>query len=239
MDPTTASSPPSQQASPFGAATLKKAVNVLAHYVDFSDASSSWSGSQSDRDGAETPDNAELRTPLLQSQAAEPDQVVADSGHVEHLAEIEVQKSAPTAAKVSPVSEQAQTPTDEDVQSPHRNVGRATSSNDGAQTPTKEDVRTPLLQSQPVDHGTVSPAQSESPRVPPSGGLENLGSGLLNPSLLEQLLDEHAPPPDMPYGPIRHVVPVNAPDHPGDHSRILLLSSLCINFQIVAATFVT
>jgi len=45
--------------------------------------------------------------------------------------------------------------------------------------------------------------------------LENLGSGLLDPSLLVQLLDEHAPPPDMPYAPIRHVEPVLAAEHPG------------------------
>ena len=212
-------SPPSHQASPFGLATLKKAVNVLAHYVDFSDNSSSWSGSQPDADETETPNSEDLRTPLLQSQPAKPDTVITADDDSEHVGDKELLGQAPAAEKVSsspepvPLSE-----SDVDVQSPHGTAGRASSSNDGTQTPTKHDLRTPLMQSQPVEQGIASSVHSESPKVPPSGALENLGSGLLNPSLLEQLLDDHAPPPDMPYAGITHVVPVTAPDHPGEHS---------------------
>lgn len=207
-------SPPSHQASPFGLATLKKAVNVLAHYVDFSDNSSSWSGSQPDADETETPNSEDLRTPLLQSQPAEPDAVIAASDDSEHVGDNELPGQAPAAEKVSLFPEPVPLSADVDVQSPHGTAGRASSSDDGTQTPTKHDLRTPLMQSQPVEHGIASSVHSESPKVPPSGGLENLGSGLLNPSLLEQLLDDHAPPPDMPYAGITHVVPVTAPDHP-------------------------
>ncbi|KAL0023611.1 hypothetical protein WJX77_006953 [Trebouxia sp. C0004] len=211
MDP---ASPESQQASPFGLATLKKAVNVIAHYVDFSDNSSSWTGS--DKDGAETPHNNEdLQTPLLQSESAQAHKAEVGLDNAINPAEVAVSGPAATLDKTSLVSAaEVNIPLDPEVQSPHRDADRASSSNDGAQTPTRHDLRTPVLQSQPMDQGTVSPAQSDSPKVAPSGGLELLGSGLLDPSLLEQLLDEHAPPPDMPYAPIRHVEPVLAAEHP-------------------------
>ncbi len=212
MDP---ASPESQQASPFGLATLKKAVNVIAHYVEFSDNSSSWSGS--DKDGAETPHNNEdLQTPLLQSESAQAYTAEIALDNATNPAEVDVSSPGATPDKASLVSAaEVNIPSDPEVQSPHRDTDGASSSNDGAQTPTRHDLRTPVLQSQPMDQGTVSPAQSDSPKVAPSGGLENLGSGLLDPSLLEQLLDEHAPPPDMPYAPIRHVEPVLAAEHPG------------------------
>lgn len=213
MDP---ASPESQQASPFGLATLKKAVNVIAHYVEFSDNSSSWSGSE--KDGAETPrDSENLQTPLLQSESSKAydAKTALDNTTDTDPAEVIVSSPAAISDKASLVSAEVNIPSDPEVQSPHRDADGASSSNDGAQTPTRHDLRTPVLQSQPMDQGTVSPAQSDSPKVAPSGGLENLGSGLLDPSLLVQLLDEHAPPPDMPYAPIRHVEPVLAAEHPG------------------------
>lgn len=211
MDP---ASPESQQASPFGLATLKKAVDVIAHYVEFSDNSSSWSGSE--QDGAETPhDNEDLQTPLLQSKSPQAYKAKIVMENTTDPAEVNVSSPAAASDKASLVSAEVNIPSDPEVQSPHRDADGASSSNDGAQTPTRHDLRTPVLQSQPMDQGTVSPAQSDSPKVAPSGGLENLGSGLLDPSLLVQLLDEHAPPPDMPYAPIRHVEPVLAAEHPG------------------------
>lgn len=211
MDP---ASPESQQAPPFGLATLKKAVNVIAHYVEFSDNSSSWSGSE--KGGAETPrENEDLQTPLLQSEPSQAYKVNSALDNTTDPAEVNASSPAATSDKAPLVSAEVNIPSEPEVQSPHRDADGASSSNDGAQTPTRHDLRTPVLQSQPMDQGTVSPAQSDSPKVAPSGGLENLGSGLLDPSLLEQLLDEHAPPPDMPYAPIRHVEPVLAAEHPG------------------------
>lgn len=221
-------SPESQQASTFGLATLKKAVNVIAHYVDFSDNSSSWSGSQSDRDGAETPHSKDdLHTPLLQSDSGEVDKAATTLNTASFSAEGELSDPAASTDKVSLLSAHENTPSDQVVQSP-RDADSASSSSDGARTPTNQDLRTTILQSPPVDQEIASPAQSESPRVPPSGGLENLGSGLLDPSLLKQLLDEHAPPPDMPYAPIRHVEPVIAPDHPGEQPACMPCWAVCI-----------
>ena len=212
MDP---ASPESQQASTYGLATLKKAVNVIAHYVDFSDNSSSWSGSQSDKDGAETPHSKDdLHTPLLQSDSGEDDKAATALNTASFTAETDLNDPPASTDKVSLLAAHENTPSDQVVQSP-RDADSASSSSDGARTPKNQDLRTTVMQSPPVDHEIASPAQSESPKVPPSGGLENLGSGLLDPSLLKQLLDEHAPPPDMPYAPIRHVEPVNTPDHPG------------------------
>ncbi len=207
-------SPESQQASPFGLATLKKAVNVIAHYVEFSDNSSSWSGSE--KDGAETLlDNEDLQTPLLQSESPQAYKAKIVVENTTDPAEVNASSPAATSDKASLVSAEVNILSDPEVQSPHRDADGASSSNDGAQTPTRHDLRTPVMQSQPMDQGTVSPAQSDSPKVAPSGGLENLGSGLLDPSLLVQLLDEHAPPPDMPYAPISHVEPVLAAEQPG------------------------
>ena len=212
MDP---ASPP-RQASPFATATFKKAIDVIAHYVDFSDHSSSWSGSPTEDFEAESPRNVneELHSPLLHSDSAELAETasVDSSGQPAHVADVQTLP----AAKASLASEESQASTMH-VQSPHSSPGetRFSSSNDGAHTPTKEDLRTPLLSSQPVDHGIASPTQCESPKVPPSRGLENLGSGLLNPSLLEQLLDDHAPLPNVPHTEIRHAVPVVATGHPG------------------------
>lgn len=224
MDP---ASPESQQASTYGLATLKKAVNVIAHYVDFTDNSSSWSGSQSDRDGAETPHSKDdLHTPLLQSDSREGDKAAITVNTASFPAESELSDPAASTDKVSLLSAHETTPSDQVVQSP-RDADSASSSSDGARTPTNQDLRTTVLQSPPVDQEIASPAQSESPKVPPSGGLENLGSGLLDPSLLKQLLDEHAPPPDMPYAPIRHVEPVNAPEHPGEQPACILCWADC------------
>lgn len=247
-----ASSTSPQRPSAFGAAAFKKAIEVVAHYVDFSDKSSSWSGSQSGDEGTETPaNNEELRTPLLQSQtAASGDSQTTPKLHprtpsdnfeakadrqppVSEQSQYPAQVDAET--DLSPaVSEQPHSPAQMDVQRQQEDADASSSSNDGAHTPTKEDLRAPLLPSQPVEqesHTQPSMSQEErcppvmsqedmshahkyetpSPKVAASGGLEKLGSGLLDPSLLQQLLDDHAPPPEIPSSPIRHAEPVVAP----------------------------
>lgn len=251
-----------QRPSAFGAAAFKKAIDVVAHYVDFSDKSSSWSGSQSGDEGTETPANKELRTPLLQSQApasgdspttstlhphtpsddfeAKADQQTPVSEQSQHPAQVDAETDLSPA-----VSEQPQSSAQMDVQRQQEDADASSSSNDGAHTPTKEDLRAPLLPSQPVEQEShTQPAMSQeeicspvmsqkdmshahkfetpSPKVAASSGLEKLGSGLLDPSLLQQLLDDHVPPSEVPSSPIRHAEPMLAPanGHHGIHSLL-------------------
>ena len=245
MDP---ASQESQRQSTFGAA-LKKAADVVGHYVDFSDHSSSWGDSASEHDGADTPtQNEDLRTPLLHSQPIDADDALDSSDHLsssagsdapsqqvsrDEAAVVPEQAADLTAHKLPAVSDHASSPP-EGQQTPSKDDLRSTpeisqpadesaetegsspsASQDVIQTPAREDARSTPDDSQPKNQYNALPAQSDSPKVPPSGGLENLGSGLLDPSLLEQLLDEHAPPPDMPGTPVQHVAPVNAAENPG------------------------
>ena len=214
-----------QRASQRGTAAFTKAINVVAHYVDFSDHSSSWSGSQSDGEGTETPDNNEdLREPLLQSSSPASDSKAELQGDVEQSSDESSHMDAMPADKVATVSEELQNPAQVEVQSDHEHSDGSSLSDDGAQTPTKEDLRTPLLQSQPVDQEDLTHASSGSPKVAASSGLGKLNSGLLDPSLLQQLLDDHAPPPDVPEPPSQHAEPVvisaheNGPPN-GNHGR--------------------
>lgn len=221
-----------QRPSAFGAAAFKKAIEVVAHYVDFSDKSSSWSGSQSGDEGTETPaNNEELRTPLLPSQTvASADsptspklhpQTPSDDFEAKADRQPPVSEQSHTPAQVdaeadlSPaVSEQSHTPAQMDVQHQTEDADASSSSNEGAHTPTREDLRAPLLPSQPVEQEPYTQAsmlETPSPVVLASSGLEKLGSGLLDPSLLQQLLDDDAPPPEIPSSPIRHAEPVLAP----------------------------
>lgn len=210
------STPSSQRPSAFGAAAFKKAIDVVAHYVDFSDKSSSWSGSQSGDEGTETPEkNEELRTPLLQSQPATPE----DSAATPELdSQMPIDAVDAEANRLPPVSDQLQNPAQVDVQRQPEDADASSSSNDGTHTPTKEDLRAPLLPSQPVEHEPhtqASMSETPSPNVAATGGFGKLGSGLLDPSLLQQLLDDHAPPPEMPTSPTRHAEPVVFP--PTEH----------------------
>lgn len=214
-----------QRASPFGAAAFTKAINVVAHYVDFSDRSSSWNGSQSDGEGTETPDNNEdLREPLLQNPSPASAGNAALQDGVECISEDSAHTDAMPAHKTASVSEELQNPAQVDVQSHHEQSDGSSLSDDGAQTPTKQDLRTPLLQSQPVDQEALTHASSGSPKVAASSGMEKLNSALLDPSLLQQLLDDYAPPPDVPELPIQHAEPVavsaneNAPPN-GNHGK--------------------
>ena len=216
------SSPSSQRPSGFGAAAFKKAIDVVAHYVDFSDNSSSWSGSQSGDEGTETPDNnEELRTPLLQSQPAAPEASVDTPELGAHTPNDEVEAEADRLPPVSD-SGQSQSPVEVDMQRQQEDADASSSSNDGAHTPTKEDLRAPLLPSQPVEpepHTQPSMSETPSPKVATTSGFEKLGTGLLDPSLLQQLLDDRAPPPEVPTSPTRHAEPVIPQSrHDGMHS---------------------
>lgn len=219
------SSHSAQRPSASRAAAFQKAIDVVAHYVDFSDKSSSWSGSHSGDEGTETPDNnEELRTPLLQSQTATLEESAATP---ELNPRIENDKMEAEADRLPHMhSDQSQNPAQVDVQPQQVDADASSSSNDGAHTPTKEDLRAPLLPSQPVEqepHTQASMSETPSPKVAATSGFEKLGSGLLDPSLLQQLLDDHAPPPEMPTSPIRHVEPVIAPPtgHHGMHSPLI------------------
>lgn len=218
-----ASTPASQRPSPFGAAAFRKAIDVVAHYVDFSDHSSSWSGSQSGDEGTETPDkHEELRTPLLQSQTAPADDSAATPDVDQHTRKETAQVEVKQADRLAPVSQNPQV----DVQRQQKNADASSSSNDGAETPTKEDLRAPLLPSQPMEQETHTQASSlPSPKVPAASGLDNLGSGLLDPSLVQRLLDDDASPPDMPSSPIRHAEPVAVPPN-GNYGMHQLLNAI-------------
>lgn len=217
------SSPSPQRPSASGAAAFKKAIDVVAHYVDFSDKSSSWNGSQSGDEGTETPDNnEELRTPLLQSQPAAPEDSADTPDLGSHISSNEVEAEADRLPTVSESSNQSQIPAQVDVQRQQEDADASSSSNDGAHTPTKEDLRAPLLPSQPVEHEPhtqASSSETPSPIVAASSGFDKLGTGLLDPSLLQQLLDDRAPPPEMPTSPTRPTEPVIAPQngHHGMH----------------------
>ena len=216
------SSPSAQRPSAFGAAAFQKAIDVVAHYVDFSDKSSSWSGSHSGDEGTETPDNnEELRTPLLQSQPATPEDSTTTPELDSHMPNDEIEAEADRLPHMH--SDQSQNPAQVDVQRQEVDADASSSSNDGAHTPTKEDLRAPLLPSQPVEQEPHTQASTPSPKVAATSGFEKLGSGLLDPSLLQQLLDDHAPPPEMPTSPIRHVEPVIAPPngHHGMHPPLI------------------
>ena len=225
------SSPSSQRPSAFGAAAFKKAIDVVAHYVDFSDKSSSWSGSQSGDEGTETPEKKEdLRTPLLQSQPAVPEDSATTPELDSHVPNDEVDGEAD---RLPPASDQLQNPAQVDVQCQQEDADASSSSNDGAHTPTKEDLRAPLLPSQPVEHEPntqASLSETPSPKVAATSGFGKLGSGLLDPSLLQQLLDDRAPPPEMPTSPIRHAEPVVTPPngHHGMHRPPSTITSFTI-----------
>lgn len=196
-------SPFSQRPSLFGAAAFRKAIDVVAHYVEFSDKSSSWSGSQSGDERTETPDNnKELRTPLLQSHPVPSDDSPESNQHTpRHSAQAEI-------IPADQLAQQMQNLAQMDVPRRRDHVDASSSSNDGTETPSKEDLRAPSLLSQPAEPETHTHG---SPKVAATSGLEQLGSGLLDPSLLQRLLDDDAPLPEMPASPIRHVQPVTVP----------------------------
>lgn len=193
-------SPSSQRPSLFGAAAFQKAINVVAHYVEFSDKSSSWSGSQSGDERTETPDNnEELRTPLLQSHP-----IPSDDSADAPEADLQTPRQSYKAEIVpaDQLTQQLHNLAQMDVLCQRESADASSSSNEGTETPSKDDLRAPLLLSQPPEQDTQIHG---SPKVAATNGLEQLGSGLLDPGLLQQLLDDDAPPPDMPPSPIRHV----------------------------------
>ncbi|KAL3140245.1 hypothetical protein ABBQ38_004517 [Trebouxia sp. C0009 RCD-2024] len=198
--------PSSQRPSLFGAAAFQKAIDVVAHYVEFSDKSSSWNGSQSGDERTETPDNnEELRTPLLQSHPV-PSDDSTDTPEVD--LQMPRQSSKAGVIPADQLTQQLHNLAQMDVLRQRESADASSSSNEGTETPSKDDLRAPLLLSQPAEQDTQLHG---SPKVAAANGLEQLGSGLLDPSLLQQLLEDDAPPPDMPASPISHVEPVAVP----------------------------
>ena len=227
-----------QQESTSGVPIVKKLANLVGHYIDFSDSSSIGSFAASDS-GFVSSDKNELSKPLLgdatdkhgpaategpdtpaqssadsvsssPSSGYEPQQIAAETPQL-RTSDLESQSSGSVDA-IPESSDSADEPSIDLAQSPASQQSVTRRSSDGARTPTQQDVRTLQLQSQPVEEEVV-PVVTSNGSLPKqhSGDLQRLGSGILDPSLLQPLLsDDPLPEPShqghlyVPHEPDAH-----------------------------------